>query len=198
MIEEGSTATEYTTYVDLSTVTVQRLGKNLCDGQLTQWAGHNTIRPKNVIRVKRNTNYTISVVGATNSPTFAIFGNNTGVLKVYEDKQFAWMVTTFNSGEYDYIWFRLVGVNPNYNIDYDSKVQVEEGLAATEYEPYVEPVEYSANADGTVEGIKSLYPTTILITDTQGVIVTVQYIKDIDKAFEERLAALEAAIVNNE
>ena len=55
----------------------------------------------------------------------------------------------------------------------------------TEYEPYVEPIEYSVNADGTVEGVKSLYPSTTLTTDTVGALIEVDYNIDINKAFEE-------------
>jgi hypothetical protein len=69
---------------------------------------------------------------------------------------------------------------------------IEKGSTATEYEPYIEPIEYTANADGTVEGIKSLYPATTLMTDTEGVNISAEYNRDINKAF----AALEAAIAN--
>ena len=73
-----------------------------------------------------------------------------------------------------------------------TNVQLEIGSTATEYEPYIEPIKYTANADGTVEGIKSLYPNMTLLTDTEGVIVTAEYDRDINKA----IAALEAAILN--
>lgn len=55
----------------------------------------------------------------------------------------------------------------------------------TEYEPYIEPVEYAVNADGTVEGVKSIYPSTTLTTDTVGALIEVDYNRDINKAFEE-------------
>ena len=77
-----------------------------------------------------------------------------------------------------------------------TNVQLEIGSTVTDYEPY-SCTEHTANSDGTVEGIKSLYPNMTLLTDTEGVIVTAEYIKDIDKAFEERLAEIEKALVNN-
>lgn len=80
--------------------------------------------------------------------------------------------------------------------DFTVALQLEKGSTATGYEPY-SCTEYTANSDGTVEGIKSLYPNMTLLTDTEGVIVTAEYIKDIDKAFEERLAEIEKALVNN-
>ena len=70
------------------------------------------------------------------------------------------------------------------------KQQLEIGSTATEYEPYITPTEYIPAADGTVNGITSLYPNTTLTTDTEGIIINCKYNRDINKAF----AALEAAI----
>ena len=72
------------------------------------------------------------------------------------------------------------------------KPQLEIGATATEYEPYIIPTEYIPAADGTVNGITSLYPNTTLTTDTEGVIINCKYNRDINKAF----AALEAAAQN--
>ncbi len=65
------------------------------------------------------------------------------------------------------------------------KPQLKIGTTATDYEPYISPIEYIPNADGTVEGVTSLYPNTTLTTDTDGVIINCEYYKDIDKAFNE-------------
>ena len=59
------------------------------------------------------------------------------------------------------------------------------GVDRTQFEPYVEPTTYTVNADGTVEDIKSIYPTTILYTDTSGAVIDVEYNKDTNKAFAE-------------
>lgn len=74
-----------------------------------------------------------------------------------------------------------------------SDIQIELGSTATYYEPYITPTDYTPKTDGTVEGITSLYPTTTLTTDTEGVLIDCEYNRDINKAF----AALEAAIVAN-
>ena len=50
---------------------------------------------------------------------------------------------------------------------------------------YIPQVEYTPNADGTVEGVTSLYPNTTLMTDTEGVTIDCNYYKDIDKAYNE-------------
>ena len=65
------------------------------------------------------------------------------------------------------------------------KPQIELGTTATEYELYKTPTEYTPAADGTVSGVKSLYPTTTLMTDTEGVIIDAEYNRDINKAFAE-------------
>ncbi|MEE1007118.1 MAG: hypothetical protein U0L66_08005 [Acutalibacteraceae bacterium] len=72
-------------------------------------------------------------------------------------------------------------------------IQLELGTTATDYEPYKECAEYTPTADGTVNGVTSLYPNTTLMTDTKGVIIDCEYNRDINKAF----AALEAAIATN-
>lgn len=74
-----------------------------------------------------------------------------------------------------------------------SNIQLELGSTATDYEPYKECAEYTPNADGTVNGVTSLYPNTTLMTDTEGVLIDCEYNRDINKAF----AALEAAIATN-
>ena len=71
-----------------------------------------------------------------------------------------------------------------------SNIQIEFGTVVTDYMPYVEPTEYTPNTDGTVEGIASLYPTTILSTDTDGVTIDCEYNRDINKAFAELHAAI--------
>lgn len=68
--------------------------------------------------------------------------------------------------------------------------QLELGTTATEYEPYIAPVEYPVNDDGTVEGVTSIYPTTTLLTDTAGAVIDVEYNRDINKAFAELYNAI--------
>lgn len=72
------------------------------------------------------------------------------------------------------------------------KPQLEIGATATEYEPYITPTEYIPAADGTVNGVTSLYPNTTLTTDMDGISIDCKYNRDINKAF----AALEAAAQN--
>ena len=76
-------------------------------------------------------------------------------------------------------------------IDLDS-VMLETSHTATEYEPY-KGAEYTPSADGTVNGVTSLYPNTTLTTDTDGVIIDCEYNRDINKAFAE----LQQAIISS-
>lgn len=69
------------------------------------------------------------------------------------------------------------------------KPMLEMGTTATEYEAPVETTECVVNADGTAN-VLSLYPTTRLYTDTEGVTITAEYNRDINKAFAELTNAL--------
>ena len=62
-----------------------------------------------------------------------------------------------------------------------SKMQLEIGETYTEYEPYTEPQTATANADGTVEGLTSVSPYMVLLTDNPSVIINCTYNRDINK-----------------
>lgn len=82
---------------------------------------------------------------------------------------------TITSGDY-YAWYK--------------DIQIEVGETATEYTPYKEPATATANVDGTVDGLLSVYPATTLISDTDGAVFhcgcripvimsgTTQYVRD--------------------
>lgn len=87
------------------------------------------------------------------------------------------------------------------------KVQYELGSTATAYTPYISdltsiivtrygtvetdsPQTYIPAADGTISGVKSLYPTTTLMTDTEEAIISAEYNRDINKAFAELQQAI--------
>ena len=58
------------------------------------------------------------------------------------------------------------------------------------FEEYKEPTIHPISADGTVEGVTSIYPTTTLMSDTEGIVLNVEYNRDINKAFEELTQAI--------
>jgi hypothetical protein len=65
------------------------------------------------------------------------------------------------------------------------EIQLEIGESTTEYEDFVQLAEYTPDADGVVSGVTSLYPSTTLMTDTDGVLIDATYNRDINKAFDE-------------
>ena len=70
--------------------------------------------------------------------------------------------------------------------------QLEEGVASTDYEPYTDQAEYSSSKDGIVENVTSLYPTTIIQTDTNGTIINCKYNKDLNKVLTKMQSAISA------
>ena len=74
-------------------------------------------------------------------------------------------------------------------------LQVEFGKAVTEYEEYKEPISYTPNTDGTVDGVTSLYPTTTLMTNTEGVNIEAEYNADTKKYIDKKFAELQALVL---
>ena len=68
-------------------------------------------------------------------------------------------------------------------------LQVEIGDTMTEYEEYKELTTYTPNADGTVEGVTSVYPTTTLVTGND-VSILAEYNKDTNKVIENLVSAI--------
>lgn len=73
-----------------------------------------------------------------------------------------------------------------------NELQLELGTTATEYEPYKGKT-YPVNADGTVDNVTSLYPTTTLICNTEGVLIEAEYNRDANKVIGELLALIKNA-----
>jgi len=78
-------------------------------------------------------------------------------------------------------------------------IQIEEGTAKTEFEPYTDEIgnhifaggeECLINADGTVDGVQSIAPNMTLRTDTEGVVLNVKYNQDTNKVIERLIQAI--------
>ena len=65
------------------------------------------------------------------------------------------------------------------------KVMLEAGEIKSSFEHPIEAQIATASSDGTVEGVKSVSPTMTFITDTENIMLEVEYQRDIDKAFKE-------------
>lgn len=78
--------------------------------------------------------------------------------------------------------------------DPNSFVTVSQGMVKfntgeIEYEPYTETI-YTANADGTVEGVKSISPNMTLIPNNNAVTVECEYLRDIDLYIDNLLKSV--------
>ncbi len=69
-------------------------------------------------------------------------------------------------------------------------IVIETDTCSVTFDRFVKTKSYGVNADGTVEGITSLYPSTTLITDTVGAVIDVEYNRDLNKAFAEVIQAI--------
>ena len=74
--------------------------------------------------------------------------------------------------------------------DHECNIQIEKGSSMTPFEAGVEPQTFIPNVDGKVEGVMSLYPTTVLETDNSEVAINCEYNRDINKAFSELTQAI--------
>lgn len=133
-----------------------------------------------------DTQYTLSLKGYCNSETIVdslsfFFHYRDGTnSRVYlsTDKTEQSVVLTSEAGKSVVGLFCSVSQVPKI---YLRDIQLEVGDTATSYEPYVEPTIYTANADGTVDGVRSLSPSMTLTTDTDGVMIDCSYLRDVDR-----------------
>lgn len=217
-LEPGSTATPYTPFIsDLSTVTVTRRGKNLFDINNPTYAARSKVNTAFlptiedgvisfntyyaqrggsgfVIPVEPNTTITISFDSVGSDYWTEILAVESildnVVINTYLYPQFKNITKytlTQQAGKH-YILFMLDGVN-GFRTAKIKNLQIEKGSTVTPYEPY-QGQTYTSTATGEVVGVKSLYPTTTLITDTEGVIIEAEYNRDINKAFAEMQQAI--------
>ena len=210
-LELGSTATAYTPYIsDLSTVTVTRCRKNLIPYPYTD-----TTKTLNGITFTVNSDGSVTVNGTATAQAYFRLQQPFSLKK--GQYFFSGCPTGGAGGTYslylstsDYKFYKSdIGNGISINAEDDKivsiviniakdttvnnlvfKPQLELGSTATAYEQPYTVVECTPAADGTVSGVKSLYPTTTLMTDTEGTIIEAEYNRDINKAFAELRQAI--------
>lgn len=199
-LEYGTQSTEYKPYVDVSDMTVKQYGKNLLDYHEIKTVDQTVVEViKDGVRitgiraakihnipVKPNTNYTLSflrkkftansadyVYVQSAAPATATLKNITGT------------VGTFNTGNTTAINIEFFAsrLNTNETVEF-TNIQLEPGTQQTEYEPYVPVTEATVSDDGTVEGLTSIYPNTVLVTDSENVTLECEYNRDLNRAIE--------------
>lgn len=159
-----------------------------------------------------------NTLGSTRDNEILVFYNNTVITRWYEansgDGEYN-VSKSFNvtdpSSEVRIDFYPTVNSSSStptteYQVTF-TDIQLEYGNVATSYTPYISdltsiivtrygtvetdsPQTYTPAADGTVSGVKSLYPTTTLMTDTVGAIIEAEYNRDINKAFAELQQAI--------
>lgn len=192
------------TIEDFSTVKVQRFGKNLFDsegivkkyndGDYVMNGSYRVV----TIPLEPNTKYTIKVNGERPTGGYIFISSVEQVnssaskgMSITENSNWSRLQITLTTDETGNLYIGAYSITnaeliKKFNI---AKVQIEKGEIATEFEECF-TTEYIPNTDGTVEGIKSIYPSMTILTDTEGVTITAEYIKDIDKTYNELIAQI--------
>ena len=208
----SSTATAYTPY-DISTVKVKKCGKNLFNiVNVVDRVNYENGREVGVKKIENDTALQVTTSSTSSGSldqrsstlkdlapeiragkTYTLSANTTGRdAKIYLTLSKAmWSFGTSRTLTDDdlnstVVWY----ASGSGTTAVVSNIQIEDNTGATQFEPYIEPVEYPVNADGTVEGVTPIYPATTLVTDTEGAVIDCTYNRDINKAFEELYNAI--------
>lgn len=192
-IEKGETVTEYTPYVDPTTVKVTRCGKNLLPYPFTD----GTVTRKGVTFTD-NGDGTLTVDGTAEATTSFVFfygalhikgkytlsgmrggSGSTYYIQPLGKKTYPGLtdgskVYEFDGSLVNRLQLTIVAGAVLSNVKIP--LMLEKGESATEYERYNGST-VTPNADGSVD-ITSLSPTMTLLTDTEGVTIDLEYNRD--------------------
>ena len=133
------------------------------------------------LQYKPNTQYYMKCNGVRAGDVFLVStketvnSDNTSAIGVSNTWSVEKCVTTDATG---LIYFGGVGAEwrtqESFRTQFEAAMlQIEYGATASPYEPFVDPVEYTSNADGTVERVQSISPTMVITTDAT---ITATYI----------------------
>ena len=211
--EEGEIATEYTPYIDPTTVTVKKCGKNLFNvnaittyGSVTN-NGDGSITVKNLVSQPIQTFKEICpFLKPGDVATFSFNSPATDATKTSNNKfDFIYLVGSHESwkaGDFKTITQEMLDGAIYFYASKDSdgnavtttisKIQIEIGNVATEYETYKEPTEHTPETDGSIEDITSLFPNMVITTDTPNTVVDCEYIKDSNVVINKLINAIVA------
>ena len=199
-IELGTTETNYTPYLtDFSSVSVIKSGLNL-------WWGNTTDNPQFEGNGYINTNGSISThttrvfrIPIKDTLKYNVTRNDgaakLGIIVRYEDKNKNFIsVDTVNYNQpyalytppknASYLLFSASETSGNLYC-----FSIAESANNNWEEPKIGQT-VAASADGTVKGLTAIYPTTTITTDTTGIVVDMEYNRDINKAFAELQQAI--------
>lgn len=98
---------------------------------------------------------------------------------------------TFKTGKYSYYYAIIIPCGMTVeNLVF--KPQLELGTKVTEYEPFIPQIDYTPNANGTVDGVTNLYTNMSVMTDTDGALIDCEYNRDINKVIYNIESAITA------
>ena len=187
-VELGTTVTPYTPYVEeLGGIEVSRYGKNLYSNVYADYADTNykslyiANEPLTMSFTDKDTSVDISgcYIGFTVNPNNV----NEGYRWVIENgtvKSANQNDAAQNGKQCPYVFIYPNDENTFNKLMQRFYIQVELGNTSTEFEPYKLLQKITANADGTVDGIRSLYPSMTLLTNNNGAAINCNYLRDID------------------
>ena len=184
-LEENTTPTEYTPYVDPASVTVTRCGKNLVDLSGFEFNDSNYTHiltgedsPNALYEfLKAHTGESIVVSMKT---TGEISGIKIGTIRYYNESNEVLCAIVPNVAHTilelpdTYTQVYIYGSSTGASV---KDIQIEFGTVATDYEPF-NTATYTPTTDGTILDMTSLSPTMTLLTDTEGAIVECEYNRD--------------------
>lgn len=191
-LELGTTSTPYKPFADISTAKVQRYGKNFAQiNSATLPADNGKILFEGKVTGDFVFSFTNNLTGGVEGAALVAFTINgniqtvaTSTAQLYRISGTLTRIKIVNYGS-------AIGSMDNIQLEVGTvKPAGDNRYTKTEYEPYTEPTTYDISADGAVESVTSLYPTTTLTSDTEGIVLDVEYNRDINKAFAELVNAL--------
>ena len=208
-IEEGSTATEYTPYIDPSTVAVTRCGKNLVEvtGATETTGGVTfTVNGDGSVTVngtaETNVFYKVGKINLAKNGRFFLSGGvangsvQTYMLYLHDVKSYVDFYD-FGSGKAftptgetcDVVIAVYKGATAN-NIKFYP--MVEAGEVKTSFKKFEQRATYTPGVDGSVPGIVPASSTMTLLTDTEGVTIACEYNRDTAKVVDNLTKAVVA------
>lgn len=187
-IEEGKTATEYTPYIDPTTVTVRRCGKNILS--LPYYEGQKVERDG--ITGTVNADGSIHLVGTATTNFYFRFGTinlgSTPILAGNNNGRYSLQNCTYDSAN-KFVYHQ---VSKGETVDKTVYPLVEAGTTKTDYEtPYAAETQIPS-PDGAVSGFSAVAPTMTLMTDTPGVNIECEYSRDTNAVIAEILEKITA------
>lgn len=200
-LEEGETATTYEPYIDPTTVTVRRCGKQVFTGKEYELAKEYAWSSILIAKIFCGSGNYVASCNFKQKGDMAKVGlsvrdydDTMETLKHVDSTALSGVLTApfvVQEGKKGFQMF----LYSNYSADDLStdclfeNIQVEVGTEVTPFKPYNATTHIPAS-DGTVSGMTSLSPNMTILTDTEGVIVECEYNKDTNKVIKKICDAL--------